>query len=62
MESALAQPFVVGNAIKSWFGLFNLFLKANQIIIAENLHASTFSYQLQIIPYSHSTIFLLVER
>jgi hypothetical protein len=39
----LAQPFDVGDAIKSWFGLFNLFLKANQIIIAENLHASAFS-------------------
>jgi len=40
--SALAQPFDVGDAIKSWFGLFNLFLEANQIFIAENLHASTF--------------------
>ena len=39
----MAQPFDVGDAIKSWFGLFNLFLKANQIIIAENLHASAFS-------------------
>jgi len=34
--SALAQPFGVGDAIKSWFGLFNLFLEANQIVIAEN--------------------------
>ena len=41
--SALAQPFVVGDAIESWFGLFNLFLEANQIVIAENLHASLFS-------------------
>ena len=41
--SALAQPFVVGDAIKSWFGLFDLFLEANQIVVAENLHALTFS-------------------
>ena len=41
--SAVAQPFGVGDAIKSWFGLFNLFLEANQIVIAENLHALTFS-------------------
>jgi hypothetical protein len=40
--SPFAQPFVVGDAIKSWFGLFNLFLKANQIVVAENLHASAF--------------------
>jgi hypothetical protein len=36
--SALAQPFGAGDAIKSWFGLFNLFLEAYQIVIAENLH------------------------
>jgi hypothetical protein len=41
--SALAQPFGVGDALKSWFGLFNLFLEANQIIVAENMHALTFS-------------------
>ena len=41
--SALAQPFGVRDAIKSCFGVFNLFLKANQIVIAENLHASAFS-------------------
>jgi hypothetical protein len=41
--SALAQPFGVENAIKSWFGLFNLFFEANYIVIAENLHASAFS-------------------
>jgi hypothetical protein len=40
---ALAQPFDVGDTFKSWFGLFNLFLEVNQIVIAENLHASTFS-------------------
>ena len=28
---------------KSCFGLFNLFLEANQIVVAENLHALTFS-------------------
>jgi len=38
-----AQPFGVGDALKLWFGLFNLFLEANQIVIAENLHAFTFS-------------------
>ena len=37
--SALAQPFGVGDAIKSWFRLFNLFLEANQIVIEVNLHA-----------------------
>ena len=42
MLSALAQPFGIGDAIKSWFGLFNLFLEANQIIIADNVHALTF--------------------
>jgi len=41
--SALAPPFGVGDALKSWFGLFNLFLDANQIVIAENLHAPAFS-------------------
>ena len=41
--SASAQPFGVGDAIKSWFGLFDLFLEANQIIVADNLHAVTFS-------------------
>jgi len=64
--SVLAQPFGVGDAIKSWFGLFNLFLEANQIVIAENLHALTFSdiatsrkllkRQLQQITSSCSTI------
>jgi len=49
-----------------WFGLFTLFLEANQIIIAENLHASAFSdiatsrkllkRQLQLITSSRSTI------
>ena len=60
--SALAQPFGVGDAIKSWFGLFNLFLEANQIVIAEYLHALTFSdnatllkRQLQLITSSRST-------
>jgi len=48
MESAsklsiLAQPFVVEDAIKSWFGLINLFLEANQIVIAENVHAPALS-------------------
>jgi len=32
--SALAQPFGVGDALKFWFGLFNFFLEANQIVIA----------------------------
>jgi len=41
--SALAQPVGVRDAIKSLFGLFNLFLEANQIGIAEILHASAFS-------------------
>ena len=41
--SAFAQPFRVGEAIKSWFGLFNLFLEANQIVLVDNLDASTFS-------------------
>jgi len=42
--SALAQPFGVGDAIKSWFGLFNCFLEVNQIVIVENLQASIFSH------------------
>ena len=64
--SALAQPFDVVDAIKSWFGLFTLFLEANQIVIAENLDASAFSdiatsrellkRQLQLITSSRSTI------
>jgi len=64
--SALAQLFGLGDAIKSWFELFNLFLEANQIVIAENLHASTFSgiatsrellkRQLQLITSSRSII------
>ena len=41
--SALAQPFGVGDTIKSWFGLFDLILEANQIVIAENSHASAFT-------------------
>ena len=41
--SALAQLFVVGDAIKSWFGLFNLILEAHEIVVTENLHALTFS-------------------
>jgi len=63
--SALTQPFGVGDAIKSWFGLFSLFLEANQIVIAENLHASAFSdiatsrellrRQLQLVTSSRST-------
>ena len=62
--SALAQPFGVGDALKSWFGLFNLFLEAHQIIVTENLHALTFSdiatsrellrHQLQLITSSRS--------
>ena len=48
MESAsklwdLAEPFGVGDALKSWFGSFNLFLDANQIVIAENLYALALS-------------------
>jgi len=64
--SALAQPFGVGDTIKSWFGLFNLFLEAIQIVLAETLHASAFSdiatsrkllkRQLQLITSSRSTI------
>ena len=37
--SALAQSFGVGVAIKSWFGLLNIFFETNQIVIVENLHA-----------------------
>jgi len=33
--SALAQPFGVGNALKSWFGFFHPFLDDNQIAIAQ---------------------------
>ena len=40
--SAFSQTFGVKDAIKSWFRLFNLFLEANQTVIEENLHASTF--------------------
>jgi len=40
---ALTPLFGVGDALKSWIGLFNLFLEANQIVIAEKLHALTFS-------------------
>ena len=57
---------IVRDAIKSWFGLFNLFLETNQIVIVENLHASAFSdivesrallcRQLQFIKSSRSTI------
>ena len=64
--SALAPPFGVGDAIKSWFGLFNLFLEANQIVIVDYLHASAFSdiaksqglfrHQLELITSSGSTI------
>ena len=39
----MAQSFGVGGAIKSWFGLFTLFLEASQIAIEEHLHASAFS-------------------
>ena len=64
--SALIQPFGVEDTVKSWFELFNLFLEANQIVIADNLHASAFSdiatsqellrRQLQIITSLRSTI------
>ena len=43
MLSALAELFGVGDALKSWFGLFKLFLEAHQIIVTENLHALIFS-------------------
>jgi len=33
--SALAQSFGVGDAIKSWLGLFTSLFEANQIVIAE---------------------------
>ena len=68
---ALAQPFGVGDSIKSWFGFYNLFLEANQLVIADNLHALTFANiatspellrrQLQIITSSRST-FLSSDR
>jgi len=35
--SVSAQPFGVGDGIKSWFGLLNLVLEANHIDVAENL-------------------------
>ena len=41
--SALSHPFDVGDALKSSFGLHNLFQETTQIVIAENLHALTFS-------------------
>jgi len=41
--SVFAQPIGVGDAIKSWFGLYNCFWEANQIVVVENLHASAFS-------------------
>jgi len=63
LSAVAQQPFGVGDAIKSWFGLFNLFLETDQIVIADNLHASVFSdiatsqellkHQLQIITFSH---------
>ena len=40
---ALAQQFGVADALKSWFGLFNLFLETYQISVTESLHASTYS-------------------
>jgi len=41
--SALALPFGVDYAIKSWFGLLNLFLEeANHIVIAEYIFSSAF--------------------
>ena len=64
--STLVQPFGVGEALKSWFGLFNLFLEASQIVIVEDLHAFNASdsatsrgllkRQLQLITSSRSTI------
>ena len=64
LSASLAQPFGVGDAIKFWFGSFNLFLETNQIVIAYNLYAPAFSetatswelfrYQLQLITYSRS--------
>ena len=53
--------------MKSWLGLFNLiFLKPNQIVVAENLNASAFfdiatsqelvRHQLQLIASTHSLI------
>ena len=64
--SAFAQPFGVVDALMSWFGLLNLFFEANQIALADNLHASAFSdiaksrellkRQLQLVTSSRSTI------
>ena len=62
----MAQPCGIGDALKSWFEWFSLFLEVNQIVIAENLHALTFfaiatfrdllQRQLQLITSSRSTI------
>ena len=62
----MARPFGAGDASKSWFGLFNLLLEANHIVIVENLHALAFSdtatsrellrRQLQLITSSRSAI------
>ena len=62
----MAQLFGVGDALKPWFRLFNLFLEAKQIVIADNLHVSALSdittsrdllrRQLQLITSSRSTI------
>ena len=58
----MVHAFGVGDAIKPWFGLFNLFLEANQIVIAENIHSPDFSDitisrdQLQLIISSQSSI------
>ena len=41
--SALAQPFGVGDALKSRFGLLNLFLEANQIVLEKKLQVLSFS-------------------
>ena len=41
--SAWAQPFDVGDDLKPWFGLFHLFLEANQIVVAKIFHSSSFS-------------------
>ena len=64
--SALDHSFGVEDALKSKFGLFNLILEANQIVVSENVHASAFSNiaqsrellkrQLQLITSSRSTI------
>jgi hypothetical protein len=42
MESA-SQLLAFSYPFKSWFGLFNIFFEAYQIIAAENLYALTFS-------------------